>query len=177
MGLIQHRNGPHSAMGRCLQQNEHKGQLWCYSPQGRRQRAPGTVEGFVGRGTKYEACFSKRPLIRFTIGDSTAAICLPGCQVLDLHLLYLPALTERRADKWLSGAEFLPFIYLSVYSGFPQWESVKVKKSPYSLLVIRHKICTVNYQKKGSFLGSNKTRPKPRGITELKLYCYSCDWN
>lgn len=27
MGLIRHWNGPHSAMGRWLQHNEHKGQL------------------------------------------------------------------------------------------------------------------------------------------------------
>lgn len=48
LGLIQHWNGPHSAMGRCLQHNEHKDQLWRYSLQGRKQRAPGTVQGFVG---------------------------------------------------------------------------------------------------------------------------------
>lgn len=47
-GLIQLRNGPHRAMGRCRRHNEHKGRLWGYSLQGRKQRAPGTVAGFVG---------------------------------------------------------------------------------------------------------------------------------
>ena len=44
--------------------------------------------------TEKEACCSNKPLIRFIGGDSTAAVCLPGGKVLDLHPLYLSALVD-----------------------------------------------------------------------------------
>lgn len=76
-GLIQHWNGPHRAMGRSLQHNEHKGQLWHHSLQAERVGPRGQYDGLLAANGE-GSLFLQHPPIRFISGDSTATRLSPG---------------------------------------------------------------------------------------------------